>query len=171
MKIFLETQKFNQWWLILILIVIGLVGPVIIISDWQSISEQGSESRIIGIIAIAVELLVVGLILYISLKTRIDEVGVHYMFFPLHWKFRLIPWAEIQNCHVRKYKPILEYGGWGMKLGLMKKHGRSITVKGDMGIQLELKTGKKILIGTQKSDQVERTLATYKHKFEKDEMV
>ncbi|APG66435.1 hypothetical protein LPB136_06055 [Tenacibaculum todarodis] len=79
---------------------------------------------------------------------------------------RNIPWKEIEKAHVRTYDPITEYGGWGLKGGAFwnKKNGKAINISGDIGIQLELKNGKKLLIGTQKENEANQVLKTYQDK-------
>ncbi|NNK23981.1 MAG: hypothetical protein HKP48_12015 [Winogradskyella sp.] len=93
---------------------------------------------------------------------------MHYQFFPFHLKTRVLEWDQISNAHVRIYDPITEYGGWGLKGGALwnKSKGIAINIKGDIGIQLELASGKKILIGTQLKDQANSTLENYKHKLQ-----
>jgi uncharacterized protein YlzI (FlbEa/FlbD family) len=54
-----------------------------------------------------------------------------------------------------------EYGGWGLRYSFNKKRGNAINVSGDIGIQLTLTNGKKLLIGTQKKEAVNRVLKTY----------
>ena len=49
----------------------------------------------------------------------------------------------------------MDYGGWGIKYGLK---GLAYNISGNFGIQLELKSGSKILIGTQKPDEVKKLL-------------
>jgi len=109
-------------------------------------------------------LISVSLIFFFKLTTRIDEKGIHYQFFPFHFKFKLISWNEISKVFVRTYDPIGEYGGWGLKGGWSKSKGKAINVSGDIGIQLELKTGKKLLIGTQKENDAKSVLETYNSK-------
>jgi hypothetical protein len=64
---------------------------------------------------------------------------------------------------VRKYNPLTEYGGWGYRTGFGKKSG-AMNVKGNIGIQIELSNGKKLLLGTQKKTEANKVLETYKHK-------
>lgn len=72
-------------------------------------------------------------------------------------KSRVIPLNNIANMYVRKYKPLREYGGWGLRMGLFGK-GSAINVSGNMGIQIELKNGDRILIGTNKPDDAKRII-------------
>ncbi len=59
----------------------------------------------------------VAFIFFFKLTTRIDEKGIHYQFFPFHFKLKKIAWSEITSATVRTYDPIGEYGGWGLKGG------------------------------------------------------
>jgi len=160
MKVFKEEQRFTQLWLIL-LIIFSIIVPVAIILK-KAKSMESSEL----IIALSVVILAPAVIFLFKLKTRIDEKGIHYQFIPFHLKTKLILWSDINKIYVRNYDPISEYGGWGIKGGGLwnKKKGIAINVKGDVGIQLVVKNGQKILIGTQLRDEVERTLKTYKEK-------
>ncbi|NRA92264.1 MAG: hypothetical protein HRU26_06195 [Psychroserpens sp.] len=160
MKVFIEQQRFTQLWIIVLIIFSTIVPVGIILTEAKSM--ESSEL----VIALSVVILAPAIIFLFKLKTRIDEKGIHYRFIPFHLKTQLIPWSDIDKIYVRNYNPISEYGGWGIKGGSLwnKKKGTAVNVKGDVGIQLELKNNKKLLIGTQLRNQVENTIETYKHK-------
>ncbi len=160
MKVFKEEQRFTQLWLVVLIIFSTIVPVGIILTEAKSM--ESSEL----VIALSVVILAPAIIFLFKLKTRIDEKGIHYRFIPFHLKTQIIPWSNINKIYVRNYDPISEYGGWGIKGGSLwnKKKGTAVNVKGDVGIQLELKNNKKLLIGTQLRNQVENTIETYKHK-------
>ncbi len=164
MKVFIEEQKFTQK---LVIIGLSLAFVVIIFSivkDWKTISN-GSKSDIFeAFIGLIIIILVSLLFANLKLKTRIDEKGIQYQYYPLQLSYKLTPWNEVSKCYIRNYDAIFEYGGWGMKFSFRKKTGKSFTVKGSDGLQLELTNGTKILIGTQKKEEIQRTLDTYQHK-------
>ena len=62
---------------------------------------------------------------------------------------------------MRTYKPIVEYGGWGLRSGVFGS-GQAFNVYGNIGLQLELKNRKKLLIGTQKKYEIEKALEQIK---------
>ena len=169
MKIFLEEQKFTQAWLHILLIISFLVAAAIIVMDYKV--AAGNTNLVEPIIAFGTMLLVYLLIFSLKLKTRIDENGIEFRFIPFHFSARSIHWNDIEKAYTRKYDAISEYGGWGMKGGMFwrKNKGVAYNVKGTIGLQLELKNGKKILIGTQKEDEVNRVLQTYSIKITKHE--
>ena len=159
MRIFKEEQRFTQQWLIALL-VIGLIVPIIILSKAYTEEKMGLNDFIFAMCLIIIP---TGAILFFKLKTRIDEHGIHYRFIPFHLKNQTIHWNDIENIYIRKYDAITEYGGWGMKGGLFwkEKNGTAHNVSGDIGIQIELKNGKRILIGTQLQEQVNTTINHY----------
>ncbi len=168
MKVFVEEQRFRQLWLFIILI-ISLGIPLVIIG-LDVLNSDGTDSEaLIGLIVVAIStFLTFGLIYSMRLKTRIDEKGIHYQFSPFHWSLKLIPWEDIQTAGYRKYDPLGEYGGWGIKG--FRKHGRAYNVSGNKGIQLVLKSGKKILFGTQLENEVTQVLKTYQDKLESHDL-
>ncbi|MEO9891724.1 hypothetical protein [Aurantibacter sp.] len=161
MRVFNETQRFNQWWLwLLFLAIFG----VIIYDSYHhfSIVEGFTEYSIVLIIGIFTIVPVILLLVLMRLKTAIDEIGVHYQFLPFQFSKKTIRWSEIGECYLRIYKPISEYGGWGFR-GTFSKN-KAYNVSGNKGIQLELKSKEKILIGTQKEKDVEQVIHRYFNK-------
>ncbi|MHC4187375.1 MAG: hypothetical protein ACYSRQ_04200 [Planctomycetota bacterium] len=56
---------------------------------------------------------------------------------------------DLKECYIRTYRPIKEYGGWGIRYGFGES-GKAYNVKGNQGLQLVFENGKRLLIGTQK---------------------
>lgn len=168
MRIFKEEQRFNQTWIIVLIAVSAIVPLFVITKEYLDNPESFSTLEFIGTLAI---ILVASCFIFVfKLHTRIDEDGIRYKFFPFQLKFKLLPWTEIKTANVRTYDAITEFGGWGLKGGALwnKSKGRAINVSGDIGIQLQLKNGKKLLIGTQKKEEAIRVLEAYKTKLNTD---
>ncbi len=87
--------------------------------------------------------------LFSKMKTTYDKEGVTIKFFPFILKEKHISWSEIDTAVVRQYAPIKEFGGWGIRYS--RKRGNAYNVRGNYGVQLVFKTGKKLLIGTQEN--------------------
>jgi hypothetical protein len=158
--LFEEKQQFRQWWLWLIMLLI--VGDAI----WQFIQvienpahATFSEVAAPGIIA-ALPLIIVFFIKSLTLHTMITNEGVYVRFGPIQKKFRFYPWEDIATLHIRKYAPISEYGGWGIRgWGSNKAYNTS----GDTGLQLKFKNGNKLLIGTQQPSVLREALSQIKN--------
>ena len=140
--LFAEKQRFNQWWLWLILL-IGNGVAVLNIYKRHDLSHG-----IAPWIPIAITALVTILIVSSQLNTRITQSGIYVRFYPFHRKFRFYPWDAIQKLYLRKYSPIGEYGGFGIRYS---GNGTAFNTSGNMGLQLELQNNKRLLIGTKKA--------------------
>lgn len=143
--LFTEKQRFTQWWLWLIMI--------LVVASAFYYEESTLE--------MAVALIIPIFLFVLSLETEISKEGISVRFFPFHLKKKFFSWDEIAKAEVREYSPLLEYGGWGIRRG---KSGVAYNVKGNMGLQLVLKSGKKILIGTQKTEELKQILVERENK-------
>jgi len=74
---------------------------------------------------------------------------LYIRFFPL--THQEIPFKDIVSCEVRTYSPIREFGGWGIRYG---RGTKAYNVSGNRGIQLELSNGKRVLIGSQRPEEL-----------------
>jgi hypothetical protein len=91
----------------------------------------------------------VGLVYTIRLTVRVDHGHLHIHFFPL--LTRNIPLEQIEQWEPRTYHPLLEYGGWGLRRGWK---GWAYNISGNRGVQLTLADGKRLLIGSQRADEL-----------------
>jgi len=78
--------------------------------------------------------------------------------FPFHIRHREIAAEDLSECYARTYKPIREYGGWGIRCGFRKGIGRAYNMSGNKGVQLVFKNGKKLLIGSQRCDELAQAI-------------
>ena len=170
MRIFKEEQRFTQTWLI-VLLTISMITPIaIMINEY---SKENSTMTINELLLTTILMVaVVTPIFFFKLKTRIDEVGIHFQFVPFHFSTKTIAWSELKSAKTRKYDAISEYGGWGLKGGFIwkKSNGVAYNVSGDIGIQLEYNNGNKVLIGTQKTQEVNSVLKNYENKIQTNEI-
>jgi len=162
MRVFNETQRFNQWWLKVILLAMFL-SLLYAIYHWYfvntnvgNVSSDDTTGQVIVFLSIAPLFI---LFYFLKLTTEIDESGIHYQFLPFHFSKKTIHWHEMDDCYLRAYKPIAEYGGWGYRTSF--GNGKAFNVKGNKGIQINLSNGKKVLLGTQKQEQAEKVILRY----------
>lgn len=109
---------------------------------------------LVVVVGIAVPLL----FLLMRLDTRADESGITINMSPLT-RQKFFHYSEIETAEARDYHPIIEYGGWGVRRSL--KNGYAYNMTGTRGVQLVLKDGKRILIGSQRADELAMTINTY----------
>ena len=148
---FYEKQSFRQWWIWALLIF------VLAYSIYNSFENNDYFSTSELICSIAVPILIMILFFVIKLETKIDTLGIRVRLFPFHFQFKYFPWKNIQKVYIRKYSPIIEYGGWGLRFGMFGK-GKAFNISGNVGLQIVFKDQKKLLIGTQKSVEMKKFL-------------
>lgn len=154
---FNETQRFRQWWIWLIIFIsIGTYAYAVIASLTSPVDKKASDDMILFAVSIVPVALVV-LLFTLRLTTKIRKEGIYVQFKPLQFKQKHIKPEEIRSWEVRKYRPLMEYGGWGLRSG-GRKYGKAYNVSGNMGLQLYLADGKKLLIGTQKPMEVQKAM-------------
>jgi len=148
MTSFRESQNMFALWLLLIIL------PIFGYQVYQDINNPIGILKNPGIIITGIVL--IGLML-LRLKTNYTSEGIYIVFIPFVWK-KFIPWDTVSYAYVRTYG-ISDFGGWGYRFG---KDGRAMTAKGNQGLQLVLKDSSKILIGTQKPEEVQKIINQYK---------
>jgi hypothetical protein len=163
MRVFSEIQRFDQWWFRLLMLVVLVVTILPLVMVYDEIKEDRTNMILVGGACGLSLVLILGILFVVRLETRIDQHGIGYAFFPFHRSLKQIPWSALEKAYVRKYNPIGEYGGWGYRVKL-GKGGKALNVRGNVGIQLELKDGKKMLIGTQKEQDARSVLEYYSQK-------
>ena len=156
---FHEEQQFRQPWIwfalviatvcISVMFIDGLYTQLVLHRPWgdRPVSDTGL------IISAAVSFLItagIALLFYkLKLITIVDANGISIRFFPLTSKH--ISFENIASCEARTYRPIREFGGWGIRFS---RKGMAYNVSGNQGVQLELKQGKPVLIGSQLPQQL-----------------
>lgn len=150
---FQEEQRFNQRWLWILIILTDII-PFIVIAFFLAKAAAAANWAIgplLGFLAFVV--FAVGLPLFIRWTKLITEVrneGIYIRFVPFIRR-RLIPYDQIQSCEARACSPIGEYGGWGIRWG---PSGKAYNMSGNRGVQLVFKDGKRLLIGSQRADEL-----------------
>ncbi|MFO7615571.1 MAG: hypothetical protein R6W71_13135 [Bacteroidales bacterium] len=154
-----EEQKFNQWWIWLL--IFFLTG----IWLWQLVQQiflgipfgnNPTPDYVVWLTGLF-PLLVIILFRVLSLETIINKNGVHYRFIPFQRKAKVIKPTEISGFEVKQYKPLKEYGGWGIRTGFGKRSS-AYNVSGNQGALFHLKNGKKFLLGTQNPASIRSAL-------------
>jgi hypothetical protein len=94
----------------------------------------------------------------LKMQTEVRNDGLYVRFFPFHIHYKKFTADNISEYHPRTYRPILEYGGWGIRCGW--RGGRAYNVSGNKGVQLVFKNGKRLLIGSQKPNELTQAIGS-----------
>ncbi|MFH0915146.1 MAG: DUF6141 family protein [bacterium] len=152
LPLFQEVQRFRQWFFYVpLLIATGVV--------WWLFAEQiilghprGSRPIPDSAAWILAILFGFGFPVFALVVRLITEVRPGLL-----W-VRLIPFGskristgEIERAQTREYSPLREFGGWGIRIS---RNGRAYNAYGNTGVQLVLTDGSRVLIGTQKPEEL-----------------
>lgn len=148
--VFEEEQRFTQWWLwvlvggILLIPIYGIVQQII----FKEPFGDNPMSDVGLIITFIVNLVIFVFFWMLKLQTTITKDGIAINFSPLAKK--RILWSEVEQAQIVKYSPLIGYG-----LRIWTPYGTVYNVKGNRGLFLILKNGKKYMVGTQRHREVE----------------
>jgi len=157
--VFDETQRLKRWFLLLLLIPVNLIfiaGCVVQIGLSKPWGDN-PMSDVGLIITTILFLLFTANMLFISMQTFVDKEGVSVSvwLFPFYRQTKSFLWDDISEVYITKYRPISDYGGWGIRLGF---NGTAYNMSGNIALVLLFKNGKKILIGTNNPDELSEVL-------------
>ena len=93
-----------------------------------------------------------------KLKTKITADEITYSSEIFFSGQSVTRFSDVKSIAIRKYKPMKEFMGWGVK---WSSDTDCFTMAGDIGLELTLINNKKILIGTQKRAELQLVLETY----------
>jgi len=105
--------------------------------------------------AFAVAVVVAVWLLRLKLVTEVRGDGLFICFVWL-WPERTIPWDQIRSVETRTYRPLRDFGGWGVR---WDARGIVYHARGNRGARLVLASGERILIGSQRADELARAIA------------
>ncbi len=162
---FREEQQFRQPWLWILLAVTllpvaalfgyGMVQQLIDGKPWGDNPMSDTALLIVGSATILFSLGLIYVFFVLKLITEVREEGLYIRFYP--FPHRMIRYGDIKSCKARTYRPIMEYGGWGIRYGFQGKGG-AYNVYGDQGVQLHCHKGKPLLIGSQKAERLAQAI-------------
>jgi hypothetical protein len=145
---FREGQKMTQWWIWLILFCVAGIWIWAIIQQLL-LGQLFGERPMNNMGLILTSFIPLGLIVLfyiLSLKTRVSAQGIDVRYYPL-WSTH-IPWHQIQSAEIVRY-PFVGYG-----IRYSSQYGTVYNARGQWGLLILKKNGEKLLVGTQKPDEL-----------------
>jgi hypothetical protein len=159
--LFSETQRCTSWRVWALLVIIDGIWLVSCVA-WNGFGVA------IGNVPANVYFWVVSFIFvfgitafFASLSLRVTIIGddLHLSMMPFPMNMMVpdkISLRDIKSADIRSYDSLKEYGGWGIRFG--DERGDAITLNGTSGLQLEYQSGRKLLIGTRKPEELKQAL-------------
>ena len=157
MQAFKETQKFTQWWMLMIytvLLVIAVWAPVQQLVYNKPFGNQPMSDT--GVLIFSFLMLVfVFAFSRLRLHTLIDDTGIHIKFSP--FANTTIAWKDIEKAELVDYGFV---GGWGWRFS--KEYGTVYNVRGRKGLYIKQHNGKKCVVGSQRIKDLDLFLSELK---------
>ena len=158
--IYHEVQRQRQVWLWVI--VLGITGLMWYTAIMQLLFHVPVGSKPASDPQAFVLWLIFGLgfpilFFYVKLETEVRYDGIQIRFFPFLLRTKKVAFTELSSCEARTYRPLLEYGGWGVRLGAK---GWAYNASGREGVELQLRDGRMLLIGSQRSHELCQVIQT-----------
>lgn len=157
--VFCEVQKFSLWLRVIfaasMMVIVGFL--IFALNKIPAQTSTPIPPTALTIVGIVISITVAAIFLIAKLQTEVRVDGLYVRYFPFHLSFKKLGSHDIAQCRPTTYKPLLEYGGWGIRYG---KSGKAYNVSGNEGVQLIFKNGKRLLIGSQKSEELAKAIQT-----------
>jgi len=129
----------------------GIYVQIIMGRPWGNHPMSNVALILVGLL---VSCLAVGLLLLFRFARLITEVrkdGLYLKYIPFHRKFLRLDWNEIKSFKACQYRPLRDYGGWGIRYG---RGGKAYNVRGSRGVFFQLANGKTLLVGSQEAEKL-----------------
>ncbi len=164
---FAEVQYFRQWWIWLtvlgtLALTVGVFGYGVVVQlvlgrPWGDSPMSDTALLVTAILVFLVDVGLIALFVAAHLKTEVRADGLYIRFFPFHLSFHRLPLEDVREIEAVTYRPLADYGGWGIRysLGLRgRTKGKAYNVSGNRGVRLTYTTNHHLLIGSQKPDEL-----------------
>ena len=163
---FEEVQRFRQPWLLVLvyggsgatagLFLYGMFHQLVLGRPWGDKPMSDLALWIVGPCMILFGVLMIWLFAKMSLTTQVRTDGLYVHYFPIHLRGpKKIPLEDAEKVAAVTYRPIRDYGGWGIR---MVPGGRAYNVSGDRGVRIDFADGKHVLIGSQQPEVLAEAL-------------
>ena len=157
---FTESQKFKGALMYFVFVLLGGVLALFFYADVQQLifskpfGDKPASNAALIIVTLFLAFLLFALIAT-TLETRVTNEGVSFRWKPFQRKAKLFCWNDITKAEIIYYG----FVGYGLRI---TSHGLVYTAGGNTGLRLVLKSGRKIIIGTQKPEELEEFLGELK---------
>ena len=148
-----EVQRFGRpllWAVIVPISALGVAGAAV--AAWQAPRTGEAVAALAAGLLLALLLPVLLVVVRMTTEVRSDGVLIRYSPFTR----RRIGFGDIRALEARTYRPLQEYGGWGVRWWFGGK--RAYSVSGNRGVELTLADGRKVMIGSTRPEDLEAAI-------------
>ena len=156
-----EQQYFRQRWLIALFVFLMLANAYALVTQLFLGHPVGSNPAPdwVVLLSFIFFLLLLVLLFTTHLDLKIDKEGISFRYFPFIFRWRTYRWEEIQELELKKIRPLMDMGGWGLRT--VDGGGIGYTVSGNKVIRILLRNGKIRYIGISDDEKVREALRQF----------
>jgi len=156
--LFSENQQFRLLWVKITIGIaaIGTISPIVYQLFTGRLRHIPHSAFVNSIIPVVIIVALILLFSFLELRVRVVPTAVLYRFHPFQRKWHQIDAEYIVSCEHITFRPLRDYGGWGIRYSSSK--GSAYTVSGNKGVLITKKSGKKILLGSRQGDALEQSI-------------
>jgi hypothetical protein len=154
---FHEVQRIRHWWLWAILVLVAglawwsFVQQIVL---KQPFGDRPGPDWMVWLITAICGAIVPLVFLVARLEVSVDVAGLRLRYVP--FRDRRIAASQIFSHEVVAYRPLREWGGWGIRFAF--RRGWAYTAYGNRGVQLVLANHKRLLVGSQRPEDLAAAL-------------
>jgi len=152
---FREEQRFEWFWNLVTALPALLVGFGLfrqIVLHKPIMDEPGSSMLLWPAFGVTVATFIWFLGIRLVTEVRDDELWIRFYWLrPAH----VIKWNEIAKVEAITYRPIRDFGGWGVRWA---PRGILYNTRGNRGVRVYLTTGRRVLVGSQRADELAQAI-------------
>jgi len=156
--IYREVQRFKQpllWALLIAIAVLCLYAMAQQLVFDKPFGNNPAPDYLLIILVVVFSFGLPALFYAVNLATEVRSDGLYIRFFPFHLSFRKTGFDNLAGYEAQTYRALRDYGGWGIRYG---RKGKAYNVSGNRGVQLEFANGDRLLIGSQRPDELVEAL-------------
>ncbi len=150
---FREVQRLRQAWLVGLTLLPAFLAWYVFIAQVVLGQEVGNNPAPDWAVWLILLLAGIGLPLLVfsaRLEVAVTDEGIAVRYSP--FLRRLIRFASVSSAEAVTYRPLLDYGGWGIRWSYC--NGWAYNASGNHGVRLTLADGRRVLIGSQRPNEL-----------------
>lgn len=143
-------RRFLPWLLVVVIWFIAL---------WQISNNDLSDENLLFdiMLLLVVPILMTVVLLFFKLTVKINEEYLYLRMMPFQWKYHKVKLDDILGATIMEYNTGRLFQAWGFGSLRTGKY-RSYTVKGYYGVEITIKDGRRIFVGTEYPNRILKLL-------------
>jgi hypothetical protein len=107
-------------------------------------------------ISLALLLPLIFVVGFLRMTTEVTPTHMRVWFGWIPTYRRIVPVGAIIRLEVVRYRPLVDYWGWGIRSG--RDGERVLNARGDRGVRIDLADGSRLLVGSQQPEALAQVL-------------